>query len=248
MITFDHGGGLGNRIFQYVSARLLAEKLGYSLESPCPVKNVLDPSPTKSGCVYRNDRIHVVENTENGNILEAEWGKRHIHLQGYWQIPEMYIKNREKVLVYFREKTTEYTDKRNIVMHVRLGDYKVFGPKGNVIDPKYYHDCLEREQFDRLFIVTDSSNDEYLKAFESYKPTIISVSEKHDFWAITEFDRIIIGNSTFSWWAAFLSNATKIYTPGCWIRNSIDIKHDLYKINNGKCEGIVMDAGFKDYN
>lgn len=33
---------------------------------------------------------------------------------------------------------------------------------------------------------------------------------------VRKFDRIICANSTFSWWAAFLSEASKIYTFARW--------------------------------
>jgi hypothetical protein len=248
MITFDSGGGLGNRIFQYVSARLLAEKLGYSLNTDCPVRNVLTPTDTMPGKVYKNDMLHTIETLDTGNIFKKEWGKRHLHFQGYWQDPNYYISERKKIVDYFEEKATESPDKENIVMHVRLGDYKTYGPGGTVLNNKYYFDCLKREKFKRIFIVTDSPDDEYLLAFEKFNPIIMRGHKKSDFWFLTEFDRIIIANSSFSWWAAFLSNATKIYTPKCWIRNSTDIRHELQNINNGKCEGIQMDAGFLDYD
>lgn len=247
MITFDSGGGLGNRIFQYVSARFLAEKLGFELATEAQLKGVLTPAPLPSGKKYTNNRLHVVETIDTENILKKEWERRHIHLQGYWQIPEYYIPNRDKILEYFIEKAPDKTDTKNIVMHVRLGDYKVYGPKGNVLDPKYYLDCLERENFNDLFIVTDEPDDEYFETFSKYNPVFTRGSLRTDFRFITEFDKIIIGNSTFSWWAAFLSNATRIYTPKCWIRNSNDISHELQIINNGKCDGIQMEAGFRDY-
>lgn len=250
MITFDSGGGLGNRIFQYVAARLLAEKLGFNLESPCTVANVLTPTIPAPGERHSDHRTDIIETLDTEDILKTDYGNRHIHLQGYWQIPHYYIDNRDKVVGYFEEKGLgpDGTDKENIVMHVRLGDYKIYGPKGNVLNPKYYVDCLSREKFNRLFVVTDEPDDEYFSVFERYRPIFSRGSIKKDFWFLTEFDRIIIGNSSFSWWAAFLSNASKIYTPKCWIRNSNDISHELQIINNGRCDGIQMEADFIDYN
>lgn len=247
MITFEVGGGLGNRLFQYVLARLLAEKLGYDLITKFPVSHILTPTEPKKGKRYYENKLHIIETLETENLLERKFGERHIHLQGFWQEQKYYTPNRDAILGYFKEKATEKPDKENIVMHVRLTDYKAFGFKGSVIHPDYYVDCLRREKYDRLFIVTDAPQDSYFERFESYKPIFTRGNEKKDFWFLTEFDRIIVGNSTFSWWPAFLSNATKIYTPKCWIRNSVDIRHKLHVINNGKCEGIQMPARFKDY-
>lgn len=247
MITFEIGGGLGNRLFQYVFARLLAEKLGFSLETRCSFEGVITPTEPKQGKIFTNNKQHIVETNKTEDLFEKKWQNCHINLQGFWQEQKYYTPHRESILGYFKEKATEKTDRENIVMHVRLKDYKWFGNKGNVIDSKYYFDCLKRERFNRLFIVTDEPDDQYFEPFESLQPIFTRGNIKNDFWFLTEFDRIILGNSTFSWWAAFLSNATKIYTPKCWIRNSTDIRHELHVINNGKCSGIQMPAEFIDY-
>jgi hypothetical protein len=248
MVTFDPGGGLGNRIFQYVVARLLAEKLGFSLNTGIDLNGVLTPTPTLPGEVYNNGRMHIVENEKTENIMTKKWGKHHIHLQGFWQNANYYLPHREKILGYFKERAVAKTDKKNIVIHVRLGDYKIFGLHGNVLDPQYYFDCFSHENFERLFVVTDEPEDSYFDDFAKYAPIFSRGSIKRDFWFLTEFDRIIMGNSTFSWWAAFLSNATKIYTPKCWIRNSPDLYHELHVIDNGKCENIQVDAGYRDFD
>ncbi len=247
MVTFDTGGGLGNRLFHYVFARMLAENMGMKLLTPCPEDNVLTATKHADGKICTADKFIINETIDICNVLERDWGNRHIHLNGYWQEHHYYLKNRDRILSYFNERATKNTDQRNIVMHVRLTDYKLFGYKGSVINPKYYHDCLAKERFKRLFIVTDDPKDSYHNEFRRYRPIIVNGDEKSDFWFITEFDRIIVGNSTFSWWAAFLSNATKIYTPKCWIRNSADIRHSLQFIDNGKCKGIQVPAGFIDY-
>jgi len=250
MITFESGGGLGNQIFQYVVARLLAERLGYKLGTECPMKvrDVLNPTSPEPGACYTNDLMHIVEDVNTEDLFERDYGgNRHIHLEGFWQEAGYYLPNRDRILGYFKEKAMEKTITDSIVMHVRLGDYKIYGPKGNVLDPQYYLDCLKREKFNTLAIVTDQPGDPYFEIFSQFNPVYINGRIEEDFWFITGFDRIIMANSSFSWWAAFLSNATKIYVPKCWIRNSDDLRHDLITINNGKCDGTIMEAGFKDY-
>ena len=240
MVTFDSGGRFGNQLFQYTIARLLAEKIGFELGQQGEWNDTITATPPKPGKRYTNDTVTIVERFDTGNILERKYEKKHYHLRGYWQEAHYYLPNRDKILGFFNEKATAQTDKDNIVMHVRLDDYKEFGKGGTVLNPRYYTDCLEYEIFDELFIITDAPNDDYFNAFEKYNPIFNYGTEKQDFWFLTQFDRIICGNSCFSWWAAFLSNANKIYMPECWIRNSNDIKHDLPF-------GVVMKAGFVDY-
>jgi hypothetical protein len=61
-----------------------------------------------------------------------------------------------------------------------------------------------------------SKKKSYLKYFDKYNPTIVSHDEYSDFEFIRSFDKIISSNSTFSWWAAFLSDASEIYLPPYW--------------------------------
>ena len=52
----------------------------------------------------------------------------------------------------------------------------------------------------------------YLNYFENYKYTIISGNERDDFNYFFKFKKIITNYSTFSYWAAFLSEADEIYS------------------------------------
>lgn len=247
MITYDSGGRLGNRLFQYVVPRLLAEKLGYALSPQYAYNATITPTPLKSGAYYDNDKVVIQETVGMKSLLDLDYEKRHYHLTGYWQDSDYYIPNREQILGFFNERAPEDLNHHDIVMHVRLDDYKQFGAGGTVISPEYYLDCLIRENFEHLYIVTDAPFDEYMMKFKMFDPIFPKGSEKDDFWFMTKFSRIICGNSTFSWWAAFLSNAETIYVPECWIRNSYDINHHLEDISNGKTDGIKVPASFLDY-
>jgi hypothetical protein len=119
-------------------------------------------------------------------------------------------------------------------MHIRLGDYKHCGPKGQVLSQQYYFDCIERSFVDpkNVLIVTDEPEDEYLLPFKTMGVSVKRGSEKEDFWELMRFSSIACGNSSYSWWSAFISNAERIYIPSCWLRGMKN-KVNLTKIQNG---------------
>lgn len=78
---------------------------------------------------------------------------------------------------------------------------------------EFYNSILDGESFDRLFIITDIPHDPFFKLFDRYHPHIISGNIMDDFNILRSAAKIIMSISTFSWWAAFLSDASVIYMP-----------------------------------
>jgi hypothetical protein len=245
MVTCDYGGGFGNRMFQYIFARLFADKLKLALKSH-PGKDITDVIKLTGQPEYKE--YEKIKHTINDHftyddILKRDHEDCGYHLIGYFQHAEYYLENRNLIRSYFIYNPPTELDKKNIVAHIRLGDYKVYGKNGNILHPDYYLNILKREKYDKLFIVTDEPEwKEYFDYFNGINYEIISDTNNavrlpnktaQDFYYLMKFDRIIIGNSSFSWWAAFLSNASKIYTPLCWIRYMSDAKCNLHLIQNG---------------
>ena len=92
----------------------------------------------------------------------------------------------------------------NFVVHVRGGDYKL--NPSLVLDVAYYKKALLGEEF--FFIVTDDRP--YAKKLFSDMPIPYYIVETHgaleDFIVIMMSKKKILANSTFSWWAAELSD------------------------------------------
>jgi hypothetical protein len=115
-------------------------------------------------------------------------------------------------------------------LHIRLDDFNFAGHNSQIVDFSWYDKILESETFENVYIVYDAKSgtrtgyarkhknykraeELFLKKFEKYNPIYHSKSLAEDMCFISSFDKILCSNSTFCWWAAFLSSASKIYFP-----------------------------------
>lgn len=232
-VKVNYKGRIGNCLFQYVYARLLAERNGFNLSTPFPYQKLLQTTPPKQGKIYSSPKISLEEPViPNSDItgkpydmnqvgarldfykkLENKLAPGQYLLDGYFEYSELFNPNEKLIKSYFLldefEKNTD-----DIVMNVRFGD---FVELGRIISSDWYLKILEREKFDKLYIVGARANEPYLKAFKKYDPIIVDSDPWNDFHFIKSFDKIICSNSTYCWWAAFLSEATTIYVSDKWI-------------------------------
>lgn len=178
---------------------------------------------------YTNDSIIIGGHVHNIDELNKHKGK--IILKGSGFQNYKYFKNHKnliKKLLYIpKDKLIKFED-NDVVIHYRLGDTKIEKLKKKVrCNEKYigYHNCqnmtndyfvdiIKENNFNNIFVITDSPNDEYIISLKSkINCKIISNDIYDDFLFLVSAPNLIICHSTFSWWAAFLSNAKKIYMP-----------------------------------
>ncbi|MGQ0828891.1 MAG: alpha-1,2-fucosyltransferase [Bacteroidota bacterium] len=113
-------------------------------------------------------------------------------------------------------------DKKILVVHVRLRDYKTFGPDylngpDMTLPFSYYHQLLQSfnlEKYHTVFTSDDivSVKKEFNKIQNAYFSENDAIT---DFQLLKSADIAIISNSTFAWWAAWLNEKTdkQIYVP-----------------------------------
>jgi hypothetical protein len=236
-VTIKYMGRFGNNLFQYVFARTLAEKFRLNIETPWPYGNILPLSRMKIP-VYSEPKMResvVVSDVkkwqkegQKSNLLADNYCNKDVVLRGYFQAPEYY--NRNKVKTMFDLGRHEHRSPRSVVIHLRLGDY--FQPiLRTAIDPVWYVKCLKMcGNVDDVHIIAQSPDDygkldvpykdeswKYIKSFpikgKWHYPNL-----KESFDLIRSFPIIISSNSTFCWWAAILSGATRIFGFSPWYR------------------------------
>lgn len=258
MVMIDLPGLLGNRLFGYCMAKIIAEEMGgWKVHSKsiwgfpdtyfCPYNTISQEYATQ---IVLESPPHFFDFKE---ILRNKQ-KRNIKLEGYFisYEPLKKYKNiiRNEWLKIDPELRTSYPNHEAIVVHVRAEF-----PDCYFIPFEFYEQALASASYDQVYICTDNPNHPFLRNFDKYNPIIVStrnishtlcVEERSwdeiasldldDFLFILSFDKIVCGVSTYSWWAAFLSNAKEIYAP-------YDEKFKYLKVDEDRYHYIPINIG-----
>lgn len=222
-------GLLGNRLFTFCVGKIIADKLGYNLYS-MPIYGfpyTYSFSKNYPSGAYPTEKFHCTHDIDIEKIT-ANHTPRNIELQGYFQ--------RYKYLQLYAEKIRQewlvpdprmtYTqDPDDIVVHVRANHPSCFVPF------EYYEKALASTTYNRVFICTDEPKDPFLNNFKKYNPIVhstrslsqvmnagmswpdVSALNVDEFFFLCSFNKIIMSQSTFAWWAGYLSNAEEVYAP-----------------------------------
>jgi hypothetical protein len=221
LIEVTYRGQLGNRIFQYCLGRIIAERLGFCLKV-----EGLPQFPNTFELV--NGRDGSTENTEilRGHRLDlpailGDTTLRKIHLRGFFQRYEYFRDHKSDIKEWLRQK------QGNKHPQVLPGDLAISLRRGSdyqwhkwCTPFSFFEQALQSASFKRLLVLTNAPKDPYLERFARYSPVLISGSQMDDFQVLMSCEKLILSESTFGWWAAFLSEAKEIHFPktqhGLW--------------------------------
>lgn len=245
MIEVIYDGNLGNNLFQYCFGRILADKLGYQLSAK-PIKGFPGTFDNIEGEDYTGKEIV----TLRGQLIDLSFLDNdnlqcHILVTGYFQRYEYYEKYSDSIKEWLKIEDDINDDIRNddVVIGIRRGkDYiPMYG-----LPISYYEKALSLIQYNRVFICTNEPDDPFIKFFQKKYAAIVRPPGALDNLVfIKKFNKIIISNSTFLWWAAYLSDAKEIIFPrpanGFWslddpISKNIDLEVDEVRYRYLECE------------
>jgi len=245
-------GRLGNQLFQYAFGQSLAKKLDtkvfYIFQNTGLNKTIINQYfKLKDFNILKNKLYEFwyviaykkkVQDFSNILILSDIEPKVNSIISGFFQ-SEYFFRNvidevklkfeiKNKYKRKFEKKYSNFfKNNKTIVIHIRLGDYKVQGNEllGGIdlsLPFEYYHNILNMipniENYSLLFL-----SDEIEKIKNEFNIYINANFEENDliidFQIIQNADISIISNSTFAWWAAYLSNnkSTIVYAPKYWL-------------------------------
>ena len=215
-------GGLGNQLFIYCTVRRLALYNSYDL--------YLDTSFGFDNDFIFNRKcqlsyFNIPSNIKFINSNESEICK--IFIEGYWQ-NEIYFKDIKNILL--NELTLkidlnnenmsllkQIKNSESVCIHVRNYDKNITSENNNLPIQYYYKaiEILEAKYTNLHFYIFSDYN--YLNFdFLKNKYTIVNINNNQDYLDLNlmkECKYLILTNSTFSWWAGWLSNHNNVICP-----------------------------------
>ena len=230
-------GGLGNQLFQYASAFMVAQLTQSKLyvqqdkTNPHNIKqhnyvqrlfiDAEEPPAQLEGFNRFNQEVY---SFYPWNPLDV---KVPVRMEGYFQ----YYPAIEPILPHLVERlrkalgaedTTE-----NVCMHIRRGDYVGKSDFHFLQGPEYYAQAYlqlvakTNKIPERVMLFSDDidwcKNQDWLRSI----PGLMFYENNDEIETLREMARCgggaIIANSTFSWWGAILSKTPHVYYPSRWI-------------------------------
>lgn len=184
MIKTVPKGQTGNLLTQYAFTRLLGESLGYACSlHPVPGFNLDTSIP--------------------GMVTDP------VECVGYYEQSELYEDFRPDIYSWFGFDEKPY--KNRLAIHVRGGDAAL---EDRCAPYEYYEQAIAQSSgSDPVIYSDDPDNSVCLKLARKFHIPVKRSDPIVDFHEIRNSSHIIIGNSTFAWWAAFLSLHNNVTQP-----------------------------------
>ena len=248
MIEVVYDGGLGNYLFQYCFGRILAERLGYKLVAN-PIPGFPGTYDLVDGHDYSSEKTLTLRGQKPDlTFINNADSKYHLLLTGYFQRYEYYEHQAQRIRNWF-------TVEDNIDFDVGVTDVVLSVRRGRDYIPRYglpisyYENALASIEYDRVFICTNEPDDPFIQFLKKKYSAVVrgggfqgGVVDQHylsdaldNFIFIKKFKKIVISNSSFPWWAAFLSDADEIVSPrpsnGLWSPNDPNSRNISLEVN-----------------
>ena len=150
-------------------------------------------------------------------------------LVGYFQSEKYFDKYATEIRTLFTvdphtqaeidRKYGEVLKEKPIAMHVRRGDYLKYSDVHPPCTLQYYRTAMDNFPENSAFLIVSDDIDWCRESFPDDNVVFVENNEDIvDFYLISQCFGIIISNSSFSWWAAWLSEngEKKIIAPKRW--------------------------------
>lgn len=244
MITFQQlgrYGRLGNQMFQIASTIGIALKNGHEFGFPKWINHDHTDKfkSSEDGHIYRYFKHQLPDiNHQSFKEVRVEWGYHDIivpdqvSLIGYLQSEKYFSHCRSTILFYFQlipYIDAPFIDEKCVAIHVRRGDYdNKYHPR---LGMEYYEKAMSKFPSDSKFYIFSDDLNECRMLFGSNCEYVSTGHYMKDFFIMTLFQNFIIGNSSFSWWPAWLCDKVSkiVVAPSNWFGPAYTISpKDIY--------------------
>ena len=249
-VEYDKWGRMGNRMFCYAFAKILAKKkntdcfheelINFNITS-----NIKDiPSNCLNTKSFGSNRVDYQKLLDSNSVL----------VNSFVQKIEYYSEERDYIRSLFNiDLASETINKDKLVLHIRDGDYNNLGV---IIGYDFYKQLIKDLNYTDIIIVTDDSRGEVTKKLLADGCTLSTeghfefnlnwnTRDACDFKTLLLSENIVISQSTFSWWAGFLGIHKNIFFPfpqtgkTMWQLNPKEDDIDLY-FNYGETKKYIQ--------
>jgi hypothetical protein len=233
-------GGLGNQMFQVAAALATAWKNGafatFAKQKPTGSNNITD-RPGYWDSMFR--RVFSSNNVsfQPAMVLEEMWNHqcrdltpitRDTLLKGYFQSSFYFRDYKERIKALFgpdkeQLQWVQQHQRRTVGMHIRRSDYVKLGWN---LPESYYNDCLLKCKAEPADVVIFTDDVEwceqhfpYCAIFEAQGNS--TPKDVLDLFSFSSCKTMILANSSYSWWAAFLNDSENktVFYPSPWFKN-----------------------------
>ena len=224
MVKYCVSHGFGNQLFQYWMARIIAGRFGFKLQFdkyyldgkgrplalsllnlPLILSGKQAPEPVqkvehKSGCLFDFDSLDpsraVCVNPDGHSTFE-------------WY--PYFRKDKDEIRRVMREHIKRVNvAPKTLAIHLRLGD---MARTRRIPSAAFYEKAVDEWKPRHIVVVTDEPDNPFAQYLVwRYKARVVSERVLEDFMLLVSCDAVVASDSTFSWWAAFISDA-EVYHP-----------------------------------
>ena len=240
-------GGLGNQLFQLAAAVHIAEQYNFEVklflndDVNTPEKLGIEGLIKAINFDFVEKRnttkksIYQVEDEVIENIIENYSVFHDRIIQGYFHNFKYAESLRPYLSLFLKNSINEISwvtdfqmsnDKSSLFIHYRFGDYVYNLDSLGVLHRKYYKKALSKlsSAESKIYVFTDSPTEakilfnQFITEFK-----IVDDSKAKNpleiMLAISLGNKLILSNSTFSWWSGFMSLSEEIIMPRPFYRN-----------------------------
>ena len=247
--------GDGNRLFQYLTALIYAEKNNLYLINTPNIKCLeINYDKLNENKVKKDEETLTLQHLNSGNFNNDDelqyFGDDKLYwITDFFQNANYLNKNYEIIMKYvilkppiqtsynYREQLTG----NEILCILRLGEIE-----HELVNPEYFINIFEKNNFNKIYFLIYPKNDKkinkYLSYLKKYNDKIILLKHNNaleDFYCVNNFKYIASSISTYNWWSIYFINNIEdkiIYTPN----NLGDYYNVVKKVNckRGHCKNL----------